>query len=77
MKSRILTGWNFMRWLRLGMGIAIMVQGFYSHDMQFVLIGGLLSLIPILNFGCGGGNCSVPRQRNTKQQQAVSYEEVS
>ncbi|NIG54455.1 hypothetical protein [Chitinophaga sp. Cy-1792] len=76
MKNRIFSGWSIMRWIRLAIGIAIIVQGIIAQDRQFVLIGGLLSLLPILNFGCAGGSCGVPPRRVRKERE-VRYGEVS
>ena len=41
-----LKNWNFMRLLRLALGIIIMVQGALSKEWIFVAMGALLTLMP-------------------------------
>lgn len=56
-----LKNWNFMRMLRLATGIFIVVQGIQSKEWLFVALGGLFSLMPILNIGsCGLSGCKTP-----------------
>lgn len=53
-----------MRWLRLGLGIAIIVQSIMAHDATAAIIGGLLAGMAIFNVGCcGTAGCSVPQKR--------------
>jgi hypothetical protein len=54
-----LRGWNWVRALRLFIGIAIMVQGFQMGDWLISGMGGLFGLMALMNTGCGGGQCSV------------------
>ncbi len=64
--TNYLKGWNFMRVLRLALGIFIIVQGIVVRDWLFVGAGVLFSLMPILNTGCcGASGCNVP-VRKTK-----------
>ncbi len=67
-----------MRILRLAMGIFIVVQGFIYREWMFVLMGGLFSLMPLLNVGCcTTGNCAIPPTKNDKKQQdEIHYEEI-
>lgn len=63
-----LQNWNMMRFLRLAIGIAVTVQGILVHDALLAILGGLFSLMPLMNVGCGAnGACntgpSVRRQR--------------
>lgn len=55
----ILRNWNFMRMLRLILGILVLIQGISSGDWLFITMGGLFALMPLLNAGCCGGSCQV------------------
>lgn len=48
--------WSFMRLFRLILGVLIIIQGFVSKEWLFVGLGGLFTLMPLLNIGCGCGN---------------------
>ncbi|WPQ63078.1 hypothetical protein SIO70_32440 [Chitinophaga sancti] len=78
MKQNLLRGWNFMRVLRLALGIFIIVQGFQSKEWLFMALGGLFTLMPLLNIGCCGAsecNTVVPgRSNNTIED--TTYKEV-
>lgn len=68
MKSKLLSGWHFMRVLRLALGIFIVVQGIQSSDWLFVVIGGLFSLMPLFNIGCcSSAGCSIPVSKTSKK----------
>lgn len=69
--------WNFMRLLRLAMGILIIVQGFMDNQWMFVALGGLFSLMPFLNIGCyGTSSCSISLPKSDKKTDEITYEEV-
>ncbi|MBX3239122.1 MAG: hypothetical protein KIT80_10100 [Chitinophagaceae bacterium] len=78
MKDIILNNWNFMRFLRLGIGVFILVQGILMQDWVVAALGGLFSLMPVLNIGCcGAGGCSVPVQKREGDKAGkVVFEEV-
>lgn len=77
MIERIRGNWNFMRLLRLGIGVAIVVQGIIAKDIMFAIMGGLFSLMPLLNIGCcGSSGCGVPTRRAKQETQEIAYEEV-
>ena len=52
MKSAILTNWNFMRLVRLVLGMGIIVQSVLIKDWGMTLIGVLFTSMPIFNIGC-------------------------
>jgi len=53
-----LQNWNIIRLLRLAIGIAVTVQGILVHDALLAILGGLFSLMPLMNAGCGAnGAC--------------------
>lgn len=78
MKERLFSNWTIIRGIRLIIGIIIAVQGMQTGTWSLAVLGGLFSLMALLNTGCGiGGNCSVSPQRpNRKDTQDVEYEEV-
>lgn len=77
MKQSILSNWNFLRFLRLGIGIAIVVQGIMAKEVMFGIIGLLFSSMAVFNIGCcGTGTCSVPAKRAVQSAKDTSYEEV-
>ena len=51
---------NFMRALRLALGIFVIVTGIPEQQWLLAIIGGVFSLIPILNIGCGEAGCNTP-----------------
>ncbi|MBS1737914.1 MAG: hypothetical protein JSS98_15125 [Bacteroidetes bacterium] len=76
MKNYLKT-WDFMRVLRLALGIFIIVQGVVARDWLFIGAGVLFSLMPILNIGCcGASGCNTPVRKNTGNVEDVSYEEI-
>lgn len=77
MKQAILTNWTFFRFLRLIMGIGIIVQAIYSKDMLLGLVGLLFTGMPVFNIGCcGAGGCSIPSKKGTDTPKDITYEEV-
>lgn len=77
MKQTIFTNWTFMRFLRLTLGIAVLVQAVLARDTMFVFLGVLFTTMPVFNIGCCGVNrCYVPPQRKPELNKEISYEEV-
>lgn len=77
--KKYLSNWNFMRLLRLALGVMIFIQAIKSNDLMFIILGALFSLMPLFNIGCCGvGNCSIPGQKNihTQSTEEPTYEEV-
>lgn len=72
-----LRNWNFMRIIRLLLGVVIIVQGFQSNDWIFVGLGALFTLMPLLNIGCCGTSaCNIPNPKNKNKAEDVIYQEV-
>ena len=61
LKYHLLTGWHLARWIRLILGIALLVQALVTSD---ALVGAFAILLlgqAIMNTGCcGPSGCSVP-----------------
>lgn len=70
-----LKNWNISRLLRLAIGIAVVVQGILVTDWMLIILGGLFSLMPIMNMGCGiNGSCST--RYSSKDSQDFNYKEI-
>lgn len=70
--------WNIIRFLRVATGIAVLVQGILIKDWLLSGLGGLFTLMPLMNAGCGvGGNCNTnyAKRRNSSSDD-FTYEEV-
>ena len=68
--------WNGMRLLRLGIGIAAIVQGFYSPTPFLWVIGAVLVIQAVMNIGCMGGACAVPQSKQTLKQESKHEESL-
>ena len=77
MKQTVFTNWNFMRFLRLGLGIAVLVQAVIARDVLFAFVGLLFTAMPVFNIGCCGTNgCYVPPVKKEENTKDITYEEV-
>ena len=66
-----------MRVIRLGLGIAIIVQSALAHETTMIVIGILFTSMAIFNIGCCGvGACSTPIRKNNHPAKDIEYEEV-
>jgi len=64
-KQRILTGWNLMRWLRLGIGAYFAVQAVETLEIFSGVIAAFFLYQAITNTGCcGASGCAVPNAKN-------------
>jgi hypothetical protein len=73
----MLHNWNWMRAIRLVIGVALLVQGFFYHELPAIAIGGILSTMAFMNIGCMGGACSVPVKKVKQPLKETEYEEVA
>ena len=74
----LFTGWNFMRWLRLGFGSFIAIQAFQTHDPFAGFIAAFFLFQAVTNTGCcGAGGCAVPVSKTAENKaENVVFEEV-
>ena len=72
----ILQGWNFMRVLRLGLGIAILVQGIVAKETMTIVLGAIFGGMALANIGCCGTNGCAVNSRSTNKTQKIDYEEL-
>jgi hypothetical protein len=77
-KETLLTDWNFMRILRLGVGIYIAVQAVETKSIVSGIFASFFLFQAITNTGCCGSNgCAVPiKKKNSDKIEEVEYEEV-
>lgn len=73
--------WNFMRFIRLVLGVAILIQGINNAEWFFAIVGGLFSVLALLNVStCGlAGNNACCTAVNAKEDQSIdniTYEEI-
>ena len=62
----ILQNWNFMRIIRLLLGLAILIQGIISNDFTSMILGIVFTAMPVFNIGCWGANsCAINNPFNT------------
>ncbi len=77
MKQIIFNNWTFIRFIRLAMGIAIVVQAVIAKDVLFGIAGLLFTGLAIFNLGCcGTGGCFTSINKNKITSKDISYEEV-
>lgn len=77
-KQTVFTGWHFMRWLRLGLGVFIAVQAIQNRDTLSGLIAGFFLFQAVTNTGCCGVNsCAAPvTKSNADKIEDVEFEEI-
>lgn len=76
MKDTIMTGWTFMRWLRLIMGTYIVFNSFSDKNYMFAFIGGLFIFQAITNTGCAAC-ANVPNKNITQTDtENIEFEEI-
>jgi hypothetical protein len=76
MKQIIFSNWTFIRFIRLAMGIAIVVQAVIAKDIMFGIAGLLFTGLAVFNLGCcGTGSCYTPINK-TNTSKDIIYEEV-
>lgn len=68
-KNTFLSNWHFMRWLRLIIGLIVLVEAFRASSGWLGLMAALFLYQAIFNAGCccAGSSCSVPAERPDKK----------
>lgn len=79
MKRVIDTPWNFLRIIRLLLGVAVVIQGLLKAEYVLALAGGLVAMMALFQVGCCGSNgCSVPQsKKHPSSKDDVKYEEFA
>ena len=77
MKQVLFSNWNFMRFIRLILGITIIVQSIITKDWVVGVLGVLFTGMPIFNIGCCAvSGCATPSKKVAETTKDISYEEV-
>jgi hypothetical protein len=76
--KKILINWDFMRFLRLGIGLWLSYAAITEHQLIIGVMAGLFLIQAIMNIGCGSKGCNVPFSKNNTNQKVedISFEEV-
>lgn len=78
MWQNILQNWNLSRWIRLALGIIILIQAVVAADVMVGVMGAMLIVMPLLNVGCcsTAGYCSTGKSGSGKDLSQTEFEEV-
>lgn len=78
LKYTIFTGWNFVRGLRLAIGIIVAYQAFATQNGILGLLAGMFIFQALLNAACCGTNtCKTnPTKQNFNKTEDVEFEEI-
>ncbi|MGZ3898876.1 MAG: hypothetical protein ACXVNM_12350 [Bacteroidia bacterium] len=64
LKYRILTGWNIIRFLRLGLAIVVLSEAWKNEDILFGIIGVVLLTQALLQVGCcSAAGCDIDHSK--------------
>ena len=72
MKNTLLKNWNWMRIVRLLLGVAILVSGIAELDYLAITVGIIFTVLPIFNIStcasgaCNSGACGIDLNKNNK-----------
>ena len=75
----LLSDWNFMRFVRLGLGVYIGIQAFQTQSILSGILAAFLLYQVVTNTGCCGANgCAIPtKKNNTDTTEDVEFEEIT
>ncbi|MDX1364203.1 hypothetical protein [Arenibacter latericius] len=78
MINNIRNNWNLFRFIRLAIGLYLLIDGVRTGMWMLIAIGVAFTVMPLLNIGCcATGNCSVsPTNENRSNSEELTYEEV-
>lgn len=77
-KQTLFQNWNFMRLLRLGLGIYIAVQAIETLSLFSGVVAAFLIFQAVTNTGCCGSNgCVMPTKKgNSDKTEEIKFEEI-
>ena len=77
-KETLFNNWNFMRFLRLGLGIYIAIQAVETLSIVSGVVAVFFLFQAITNTGCCGSNgCALPTNKsNSNKTEEVKFEEI-
>lgn len=71
--------WDFIRVIRLILGILMIIQGVHTDDLMFISLGLLFSLMSVFNIGCcTSGKCQIAVRKNTEDNtmENITFKEI-
>lgn len=72
MKNLLLKNWDFVRTLRLLIGLGVGGYAAWAGDYFLAALGGLFIIQAVFNLSCcGSGGCSVTSQKKTLYQDVI------
>lgn len=71
-----LQNWNFMRGLRLVLGIIVIIQALIAWDIMLGIMGVFLIIMPLLNLGCCSAGACYTNNNQIKNNTPIEFEEV-
>lgn len=66
-KYTITNNWNFMRFLRIAMGIFLIFQAIETGQYVFFAFAAFFIFQAIFNLGCSGESCGVQYKNDVKR----------
>ncbi|HOZ81882.1 MAG TPA: hypothetical protein PLU85_06305 [Bacteroidia bacterium] len=67
--NKVFSGWNWMRVIRLALGVFIVIQGVHDKSLVFATLGVLFAMMAVFNAGCCyAGSCQMPDDNADKSQ---------
>ena len=76
-KETFFSNWNFMRLVRLALGIVAGIQAIEFHDTLLGFLSVFLLFQSLTNTGCcGSAGCAVPRSKKVEKDQEIQFEEI-
>lgn len=77
-KETIFNNWNFMRWLRLGLGIYIAFQAIETISIFLGVVAAFFIFQAIVNIGCCATNgCALPiKKSGSSRSEEIGTEEI-
>jgi len=75
--DRIAKGWNFVRGIRLALGLYILLQSVLTREWVLACAGLFLSVTAVFNVGCCGiYGCQPMIRAKIDPNKEITYEEV-
>lgn len=77
MSATSLARWDWLRWLRLGIGAAFLIEGWRSGSGFAFAAGALFTMQAVLNIGCPlTGSCAAPQSSASPESNEITYNEI-
>lgn len=80
MWTRIISNWTIWRFVRLGLGIFLLMEGIIMNAWFMVILGAYFAVLPVLNIGCGScvtnEKCGVARDEINSEKTSLDFKEI-